>query len=89
MNEPPSSKPVIGKNGKRTEEDWMGIVDRALVAVAGKGNPTEDAVFFAKLALEYAHDTRDFRQAVTQITELQDKLNAWVKKDRKSRGIDE
>lgn len=49
----------------------------------------QNYLMLALLALEYECSIRDFKRANEQITELQTKLNEWVRKDRLARGITE
>lgn len=71
----------------RTDEGWKALRDRAIRALATGHASPQDIDLLARAVLEYERSTRDFKRQNDQITELQEKLNGWVKKDRLARGI--
>lgn len=72
----------------RTEEEWRHLRDLAIDVLAGK-QPFNggDIELLAEIVVEYERGARDMKRAYEQITELQEKLNEELKKDRASRGI--
>ena len=74
---------------ERSDAEWKSLRDRAIRMLATPGLPIiEDVETFAKLALEYERSVRDYRQAHKHITDLQNELNGWMKRDRHARGIE-
>ena len=84
-----SSTITINPGVSRTDQQWSEVQAVARTVVAGVAMTPQNYLMLALLALEYEGSIRDFKRANEQITELQTKLNEWVRKDRLERGITE